>query len=423
MEYRYKEMMIDEMLLQAVAAHLHGEKVKWNMPIEQEQWEDFFRLASEHSLLPLVFETVCNCESIQSMDRDRFMQMKQISTRQVIFQIKRTEELKQVYKQLSEKEIYPVVVKGIVCRLLYPIPDDRISNDEDLWINWEEFSRTNELMAEWGMKLREPEKEIEKEFEVPYYNPKGCLVIELHKDLFAESSDAYGTFNQLFQGAKERKIPIDVDGVTIYTLEYTDHLAYLIAHAFKHFLHSGFGIRQVCDIVLFAKKYQDIVDWDKIYDICKKMRALYFTAALFEIGRKYLDYELTRPYESAKWNIEVDPEDLLADLLDSGIFGKKNLARQHSSTITLNAVASEKKGKEAKVSVRKSLFPSAKDISGRYLYLKKHPYLLPVAWTDRIWHYYKENHNHKGKNQAEKTIEIGKQRVELLKKYKVIDEK
>lgn len=32
----------------------------------------------------------------------------------------------------------------------------------------------------------------------------------------------------------------------------SDHLFYLICHALKHFYHSGFGIRQVCDILLFA---------------------------------------------------------------------------------------------------------------------------------------------------------------------------
>lgn len=415
-------MTINEMLLQAFAAHLRGDQIDWKEEISDEQWLAFFKLAGKHSLLPLVYETVCQCESFKKVNPAILMQIKNTSIRQTILQVRRTEELKLLYQKLMEDGVCPLIVKGVVCRSLYPIPDDRISNDEDFLIRWEDFEKTDAAMRQWGMAYVEPDKEMEQEFEVSYYHPKGGLVVELHKDLFSESSDAYGNFNELFADVQARKIPMKIDEVTIYTLEYTDHLSYLIAHAFKHFLHSGFGIRQVGDIVLFAKKYEDVIDWSIVYEKCERMRALYFTKALFEIGKTYLGVWLLKPYEVKKWKrIQADPEALLADLLDGGVFGDNSMARKHSSTITLNAVASNKKGKEAKVSLRRSLFPSAKSISGRYPYLNRYPFLLPVAWMNRIWHYYKENKNSSNQNQAVESIQLGKQRVELLRKYKIID--
>ena len=67
----------------------------------------------------------------------------------------------------------------------------------------------------------------------------------------------------------------------------------------------------------------------------------------------------------------------------------------------------------------KSMFPSAKSLESRYPYLKKYPYLLPVAWFSRIAKYGKEQKGN-ANNSAMESLKIGSERVELLRKYKVI---
>ena len=204
---------------------------------------------------------------------------------------------------------------------------------------------------------------------------------------------------------------------------YTDHLFYLICHAFKHFLHSGFGIRQVCDIVLFANAYGREVDWSKILDQCREIHADLFTAALFQIGQKYLIFDPVKAGYPQEWQeIQVDEQLLLDDLLDAGIYGGGTMSRKHSSNITLNAVSSEKQGKKAGHSVLKTLFPSAKNMEGRYPYLKKHPYLLPVAWLTRIMRYHQETKKSQN-NDAAQAVSIGNQRIELFREYHILDKK
>ena len=110
---------------------------------------------------------------------------------------------------------------------------------------------------------------------------------------------------------------------------------------------------------------------------------------------------------------------MLMDLLDSGIYGNANMSRKHSSNMTLDAVAADKNGKKAGNTVLKSLFPSAKKLEGRYPYLKKHPILLPIAWTNRILKYRKETVAG-GDNAAADSVKIGNQRIELMKKYGII---
>lgn len=203
-------------------------------------------------------------------------------------------------------------------------------------------------------------------------------------------------------------------------LAITDQLFYLICHSFKHFLHSGFGIRQVCDIILFANEYGDAIDWEKVLRQCREIHADLFAAALFAIGEKYLTFDPEKAHYPKAWReISVDETDMLMDLLDSGIYGNANMSRKHSSNMTLDAVAADKNGKKAGNTVLKSLFPSAKKLEGRYPYLKKHPILLPIAWTDRILKYRKETVAG-GDNAAADSVKIGNQRIELMKEYGII---
>jgi hypothetical protein len=238
--------------------------------------------------------------------------------------------------------------------------------------------------------------------------------VELHRKLFAEDSDAYGDWNRFFEDAFDRAV--EVNGVL--SLCHTDHLLYLICHAFKHFLHSGFGVRQVCDIVLYANAYGSEIDWERLYRNCCEIHGEVFTAALFRIGAKHLGFDPEKACYPALWQkIETDETAMLEDLLAGGIYGSATMDRRHSSGITLEAVTSDKQGKTAKLSLRNSLFPSAKSLEGRFPYLKKHPYLLPAAWVVRIAKYGMEVLG--GKNAAE-SVKIGSRRVELLREYKVI---
>ena len=201
------------------------------------------------------------------------------------------------------------------------------------------------------------------------------------------------------------------------TLCPTDHLFYLIIHAYKHFLHSGFGIRQVCDISLFANAYGKDVDWKYVYEQCRSIRADKFAAALLQIGEKYLVFSPEKAHLPQVWRgIPVNEQPLLEDMLCGGIYGSSDRNRVHSSNMTLNAVANDKKGKKAKKNILRSVFPSAKNLEGRYRYLQRHKYLLPVAWTSRIFSFARERDSG-----ASDVLKTGSRRIELLKEYDIID--
>ena len=411
---------VNERMLEALRCFLNGEKVTWEDGMSAEDWKDFFSLCQYHQILPMIYDTVYGCPAFVTFPQQEVQAVKGQVIRQVMIQSRKTEEFLILYKELLRAGLTPVVVKGIICRNMYREPDYRCSGDEDVLIPKEQFGKCHDIFLANGMKPLNPDKDPEAEDEVPYYKDRGALHIELHKELFASESEAYGDLNELFAGVFDRMIQEEIGGVKIYTMSHTDHLFYLILHAFKHFLHSGFGIRQVCDIVLYAESYGADIDWEYILEKCRGIHADVFAASLFDIGRKELNFDPEKACWPESWSsMETDSADLLEDLLAGGVFGDSSMSRKHSSNITLQAVTEDKKGKKAGASLLHSLFPDRRYMEKKYAYLKEYPFLLPAAWVSRIRKYLKETKQTSG-NDARESIEIGNHRVDLMKKYKII---
>ena len=410
-----------KLFLSALKATLKNEKVSWSEELESQDWAELFRTATMHKVLPLIYEAVYDCPAARTADPQIFMRAKQLTIHSVMLQTMKTNEFLNLFRHLRQSGVHALVVKGIVCRNLYPNPDYRMSGDEDILIPEDQFELCHQAMLDYGMQPTDQAQDIYTEYEVPYGKPGSPLYIELHKCLFPPESDAYGDLNRFFKNVQDRAVKLSIDGEEVVTMGHTDHLFYLICHAFKHFLHSGFGIRQVCDIVLFANHYGKEIDWIRILRQCREIHADLFTAALFRIGQKYLTFDPALSGYPKEWQeIWVDEQLMLEDLLDAGIYGDGTMSRKHSSSITLNAVSAQKQGKKAEHSVIKTLFPPVKSMERRYSYLKKYPMLLPVAWISRILKYRKEISKSQN-NDAAQAVAIGNRRVALLKQYRILD--
>ena len=406
---------INEFFLGALKAALLGKKLGTEKQLPQEQWRQLLDLAQVHQVLPLIHDAVYPVLRQQHPELEAAVKRRVMH--QVMVQTMKTEAFLELNHTLLEAGLRPLVVKGIVCRNLYPKPDLRPSGDEDLLIPASQAEDCHRIMTSWGMHTEAGAAKRSAEHEISYRKEGNPLHIELHKTLFPPRSEAYGDLNRFFADAHARAVTETVRGNVVYTLGYTEHLFYLLCHAFKHFLHSGFGIRQVCDIVLFANHYGAGIDWNRILKNCKEIRAEKFAAALFQIGSQYLTFDPEAACYPEAWKaVRVDEKPLLEDLLSGGLYGDSSMSRKHSSNITLSAVASRKQGKKEKHGVLASVFPDAKKLERRYPYLKEHPWLLPVAWGQRLWTYSREKDS-----DAAQAMQIGKERIALLKEYGILE--
>ena len=379
------------------------------LPTEAVDWPAIFTLANQQKLLPILFEAVRKTPAAGE-NAPLFAAIKQQVIGQVLNQTVRSAEFADLYGKLRAAGLHPVVVKGQLCSRLYPLRDHRISADDDLFIPEGEFFACHEALLANGLTTDTPADELPTADEVSYTKKDSPLYIELHRHLFDSAEDAHDELNHFFVGIA----PVEVDG--FLTMPPHEHLLYLILHAYKHFVYSGIGLRQFCDIGLWAQAYHDQIDWQRLHDQCASVHAATFAAAAFRIARTYLGIDFDLP---APWNNDVDAEPLLHDALCGGVYGSNSYTRLHSSTVTLNAVKASRTGEKS--SVLRTVFPKRAYLERRYPYLKKRPYLLPVAWVQRIAHYAGEQSG--ADNSASGSIKLAKGRIELMKRYGIIDEK
>ena len=379
-----------------------------DLPAESVDWPAVFALAGQQKLLPIVFEAARKTPAAAE-NAALFAAVKQQVIAQVLHQTMRASEFAGLYQRLRAAGLHPVVVKGQLCSRLYPLKDHRISADDDLYISDAEFMACHRQLLANGLTTDTPADELPTADEVSYTKSDSPLYIELHRHLFDSAEDAHDELNHFFTDLK----PIEVDG--FLAMPPHEHLLYLLLHAYKHFVRSGIGLRQFCDIGLWARAYHAEIDWQRLHEQCESVHAATFAAAAFRIARDDLGIEFDLP---ALWGDAVDVEPLLHDSLCGGVYGSNDLTRLHSSTVTLNAVKASRTGEKS--SVLRTVFPKREYLERRYPYLKKRPYLLPVAWVQRLAHYASEKQSGTD-NSASGSIKLAKERIELMKRYDIMD--
>ena len=379
-----------------------------DLPAEKADWPAIFTLANQQKLLPILFEAVRKMPAAEE-NVALFAVTKQQVIGQVLNQTVRSAEFADLYRKLRSAGLHPIVVKGQLCSRLYPLKDHRISADDDLLIPDGEFMACHEQLLTNGLTTDTPADELASADEVSYTKKGSPLYIELHRHLFDSAEDSHDELNHFFADLN----PVETDG--LLAMPPHEHLLYLLLHAYKHFVRSGIGLRQFCDIGLWARAYHAEIDWQRLHEQCGSVHAATFAAAAFHIAGDYLGIEFDLP---APWDGSIDVEPLLHDSLCGGVYGSNDLTRLHSSTVTLNAVKASRTGEKS--SVLSTVFPKREYLERRYPYLKKRPYLLPVAWVQRIAHYASEKQSNPD-NSASGSIKLGKERIELMKRYGIMD--
>lgn len=385
---------------------------------EKIDFEDLvyiYKMSEIHHVVPMIYNAAYNEDFFKECDANFQAMFKSSAFRYIFSQIQRTNHFLEVYKKLIEKNIKILVFKGIIFRNMYNNPDDRISSDEDILIKKEDYEKIKEFFLSEGFEF------IDKGEECAYFSKSTGLCIEVSTSLFSHESKAYGHLNKLFEDVFEKSIKINIDKIDILTLSHEQHLIYIVFHNMKHFLTGGFGIRQVADFSKYIETYGEYINWEKFWSDLKDLNYDTFALNLIEISLKYLGFnndKITYPDNITSFDelknsqkYYINSESLINDILDAGVFGASTMDRKHTALMTLDAVEDKKKSNRLK-----AVFPNVNYLKDNYTYLQKYPILLPVAWGQRILSYLKKNKTSSYIN----TMELGKQRIELLKEYKII---
>lgn len=390
---------IGQVFLKAVSAGLQR-KIIEDPLLSTEEWHSLMDLSAKHALLPLVFESVYPLLPEELEHAYRIVSISLISS-----QARRTDLFLRLYQKFQKEGIEPLVIKGIVCRDTYNLSDWRVSSDEDVYIPQSEFPHFHELMGHIGFQSSPPN--YRSAHEAVYTG--GGIIIEGHWELFPQESRQWEQMNVMATDIMKRARHMDIDSVKILTPDSTDHLIYLIMHAMKHFSLAGVGIRQICDIAMWSKKYE--VDWQRVKETTDLFGATYFTEAIIDAANRYFDMPIPEG-----WTV-IDSTNLIKDSLAGGTFGHSSADRLHSAYIT----ATSKENTTRLGSILRAAFPNRKVMEINYHCVSKSLLLLPAAWLVRLVRYagsvIKKNES------PIHSVEIGRSRLKLLKEYGVLQER
>lgn len=396
----------ESLLLDALRCAVHGRGLSPDQAPDGETLQRLICLAREQAVLPLLVQAAADTGLFPDREHGAFREARLLTMGQAA----RTAEFLLLLRELEKRDLHPLVLKGMVCRALYPEPEQRASADEDFLVASEDYPAYREALFACGLRLREPDTGWEEKDELAFVDPSRNLCLELHFRPFSSDSAAIRDCNRYFESAQTRTTDLSVYGLPVRTLQPTEHLLFLLCHAYKHLFYSGLGVRQLCDICLFAARFPERIDWLALRRSCGELEIEKLAAAIFRVGERYLDL----PVPAAFADPDVDELPLLKDCLAAGVFGAEDPDRRHSSTLTLDAVAAAKQGR-ARRGLLPALFPSARSIAHRFPYLRKRPWLLPVAWIRRAWLYAAEK-----KAGPAASLRIARERMELLKQYDLL---
>lgn len=411
-------------LLALARAAIHGE-TPTDPELSAADWDALFRLSERHKLLPLIADAASALPSLRravAAARDAaapvpdWKKICSVVYSQVNRQAAQENEFLNLILDLRAEGLKPLVLKGAICRALYPKPLLRPSVDDDLLIPADRAADFHRALLARGLTCDQEDPDPEAAAELSYHRPDSPLYIELHKALFDPESPVFASFNSYFADTSAHPARVRIQDVELLTAAPTDHLLFLLLHAYKHFLYSGFGLRIISDVCLFSRGHAAEIDFPAVLAACTDLRCERFAAAVFRIGEKYLDIAAPEAF-----GLPVDEAPLLADVLSSGNLGE-DIDRLHSAHITLQTVAADRLGARAGGTIRNTVFLPASALSGRYPYLKKCPWLLPVAWVSRTATYAMGRLRRKsGAERPAASLRIGKNRVDLLRAYHIID--
>lgn len=234
-------LYILSLVLQGAVAEEKTEKIP-----DSANWPEIFDIARNHAVLSFLYDvsewgclTDEECRTVVSAGRKTVQQ-----SYRLLF-------LSKYLISLLEKDgIKSILLKGAATAECYPVPELRKSGDVDLLLcQPEEINRAQAVMKKAGFKVTE--KQLANHH-VVFESPEG-IKVEIHV-MLAEPFDNHRInkyLEEIQHGIETQRIQKEIMGIKLPILADGYHAFELLLHMLQHYLRSGFGLKLLCDWVVF----------------------------------------------------------------------------------------------------------------------------------------------------------------------------
>ena len=291
---------------------------------------------------------------------------------------RRVELTKLLAAELDKKGIDFILFKGFVIRQYYPVPELRTFGEVDIIIRKEDRKKSDELMLALGYSRKE-------DWEPSYSYVKEAEYYELHSRVIgfdvSDKADFVGYFGDIWNHTCRAQV---MELPHAWELKPEFHFLYLLTHIAKHISRSGAGVRMYMDLAFFIRHFGKNLDWNWVIRELEKLCLADFANVALTATEQWFGVESPFGLEP------VDPEvmeDFTEFTVSGGVYG---YVGKDQGAVFLK----QQNRNEEQVSKFRTLmyhaFPPVKVLVNKYGYLQKHPWLLPVAWNQRLFDRRKE---------------------------------
>lgn len=403
----------DILITKLLCAAIRGKEYTYDVE-EPLDWELIFNEALAHQVYTLIYPILNKEKNKNNIDRGLLSTWGNTTFLAGIRMSEELEWIEEVIRLLKASNIQVIALKGIALNSLYPYPELRTMGDADLLIHETDMGRACELLKSLGYI---PEKDQHGKHVVLYHTTH--LIIELHRELveydFLKNREKFNS--DVWENLNTVKLLQE----TVEVLSLEMQIIHICVHMAFHTIYGGFGLRQLCDLVLITERKYNEVDWESVAKKAKFYGLEKFVTAIFAVCYKLFDMQIPEALKKESLQDEVYVEKLISDIFMSGTFGKKDKQRVSANALLNNMEKGNKISNISRIGRMKDiLFPSYKmmSIRGRYAYVKKGHIYLPIAWLHRlIYGLQRKDFSWKSKSSIfydNDITELAQQRNELL---------
>lgn len=390
---------------------------------DDPEWSQIYTFLLRGKLLGVTYRCVTQLPASIQPPENILSSWKQLSFTKGFQQLISVSELARVIRTATDKNLHPIIFKGITLATLYPEPNMRFSSDSDIYIMPTERSSMEQLLLELGYTKNE---KCSKEH-VPVYqnfNAANKLTIELHDCLWEDyTGKQTDILEELHLIEPFSLINTCACNIPICTLGHTEHLIYQIFHVAKHFALDSLPLRYLVDLTLFVNNHSDQIDVKRFWNAMEQLNYTIFSNSLFTICSIHLGMKQEMLHPSLPSN-EINDR-LLTDIFTLGVTLPENLGHWASTTPIVPYFLRKNKIAITKTQRTKSrFFPSADELNDNFSYAKKHRILLPIAWVHRFINaFVYVIRNLKRKRSTSAILNNADYRLSLLQELEMLDEK
>ncbi|MGL5379010.1 nucleotidyltransferase domain-containing protein [Clostridium sp.] len=346
---------------------------------ENVNWNEILTLAKAHKVEGIIFSALKKSGLWKNINSEEFDFLKRLTFSTGIRQIKSIGCLSNIFTKLKEEEIELIALKGLVVRNFYPQPEQRSMCDADILIHKEDLERCKNILLDMGYIL----DDHEASHHIKLFH-RTEPVIEVHWHIIKRDGFS-GDLDKFEEDIWKRVTPVKVGFSEVLSLDY-EHLAlHLCMHMGAHLASTGFGLRQLCDLVLLVEEKGDDINWNRFLEESKVYGFEKFNLAMFALCKRLFNMDLPK-------EINVDDiintnymDALITEIFEAGVHGKKDIVNSLGNQLAFNF---EDKDNNATLGAVKRfagfIFPPADKMSDKYSYAKKYKALTPIAWGHHL---------------------------------------